>query len=765
MEGTSWVLVDDELPWGEAEASLLGELAESLPPAYRDPGWTVRMSLHPAPGMDIREEHVLGRTNAAGRRVSLRLDGLAKRLGEGFADGLGGVVPEDPEGLALASRYLATRVVIHELTHVVDRGADLSHSEAWRSVGDWSLTARAPGVIPRETLAEFASPHGARSPSEDLATFAEVYFLPPPVGPTGADEHPKCAFPGKFRFFAERFPEGPDYSGVTCNSPGDEGLGADEVRRVEILWAMPSLEAATSAAGHLMLVLERETPGGVRLDTYSMVADDRGLVENSAYYLAMGLAGGFYSMIQREPLASVQLRYGRDENRDIARFTWHLDEEQEARLLARLLDLVEHWERPYYFFHRNCTELIVELAEAAGTPVDAALVSPPDLLLADLLRQGVISPVEVPASYRSSATRALMSKDARAQASADLCGERFRAEWSDPSRRDESYRSMLGHVEQVDTSECWSELARVLALSAPLEQTEWLEVSRSGEDVEQPGRAAALTAVRAHVSVAERLAIQQETEAIIEAELVRREPGPEARDHTPYVPLGAGLVWGGQGLWLIEVRRSAFELVVGEPRRFPSAKGVGGAFLDGAVAWSPWDREQLVIEYQVLRLGRLDEPLRRRPTLGPALRVVGVHGDLARHATSVEWAAMGFSVNILHSPDWRNHLDLAAFVAGESAWDDGVPAHDVVLPLGIEVLLSARGRPIMLHADASHSLLFGSRGPLRRLDYEAALRVGSLTTWDVGVTPELRASGRQWIGDTPTWNRHQLGLGLRFERY
>ena len=126
---------------------------------------------------------------------------------------------------------------------------------------------------------------------------------------------------------------------------------------------------------------------------------------------------------------------------------------------------------------------------------------------------------------------------------------------------------------------------------------------------------------------------------------------------------------------------------------------------------------------------------------------------------------MGFSVNILHSPDWRNHLDLAAFVAGESAWDDGVPAHDVVLPLGIEVLLSARGRPIMLHADASHSLLFGSRGPLRRLDYEAALRVGSLTTWDVGVTPELRASGRQWIGDTPTWNRHQLGLGLRFERY
>ena len=91
--------------------------------------------------------------------------------------------------------------------------------------------------------------------------------------------------------------------------------------------------------------------------------------------------------------------------------------------------------------------------------------------------------------------------------------------------------------------------------------------------------------------------------------------------------------------------------------------------------------------------------------------------------------------------------------------------HDVVLPVGLELLLSARGRPFMLHAEASHSLLLGSGGPLRRLDYEAALRAGSLTAWDVGVTPELRASGRQWIGEAPGWNRHQLGLGLRFERY
>ena len=762
VPGTTWRLEGD---WPPELARSVATLPAILPEAYRNPGRVVHLRVAPSAEARSDAPHTLARLGRVGARVTLYVDGLASRLRT-----LGGAaaVGADDATLARAADVLARRAVVHELTHLLDRRRGWSRGRDWRGISGWSWLTRLPGPLPLAASGEFASPYGATSPAEDLATFAEVYFLPPPVGPTGADDHPRCRFPTKYRFFAEHVGSHPDPApDVRCTTAADVGLTAANVSDVELLWATPTMSSAAAVGGHLLLSFQRE--GADAREAWAMLADPGALVPGTPGYVVMGLAGGFPARVQSAPEPTTVLRYVADENRDVVRLRWVLTEDEEARLLARLDDLVLRWHRPYFFFQRNCSALIVELANAVeARPLRVPAIVPPDLVLAELARRGRLVPVPPdPARDLAPVTRARLARGERTAALRALCdapglGAPRGANSPVPARRDRAYAEMLARASDRDDPACWEGLARVLALSAPLEADAQLR-----EETPMPGYRAARQAIRERTWLA--------TRSSSAAPRPAHRPAPSAEGaagRTPYDPFGAGVAWvaepGAPGVPMLYVRRDGLDLVRGEPRAFSPARGMDASFLSGEVAvGSAEGGLDLYARQRLIRLRYVPDPLLPGPGFGRGFSVLAAEVHTAARRARLEWAGVEGAVALAGTG--AHTLDLTGGVAlGTTfSWEGAGVYSDITTPLRIEAATHSQGRvQVGLTATAGWVPSLDTRGRWgQALEGEARGWVFLGQVGRLGLAVDVRARGAYALSSARADRPLVAMVGLRVQRW
>lgn len=750
--------------WDAPAVERVEAVARLLPATLREP--KVRLHSAPAQPPDPEEPHRLGRSTR--RTVTLYDQGLPEVLEER----LGAAFPElSTQNSAVAADFLLRRALVHELVHVVDRALHLSKDPAWRGISGWSPLSLFPSPADTRLQGDFASPYGARSPAEDLATFAEVYFIPPALGPMDADRHPRCRFPQKYRYLSERLgPAPPDPLPVECSSSADLGLDPSKVRSVEILWATPTLASPASVAGHLLVMVESEGPAGPVRRSYGLVADARGSDSKSLLYLVFGVTGGFFSMVAEEPYEITVQRYLRGEDRDLLRFRWVLSEAKTRALLERLDEMIQHWNRPYYFFQRNCSELILELARAIGEPLRSPPVTPPDLVLAELARRGMLEPGE---ANLSSVTLALSLRGERAAAGSTLCGADYRVEQPEPADRDPVYAAMAARARALDEPACWDALARFIAYSDPLEQAARINAVLAGEPLSMPGYDGALLAVRERVPIERRLALSREVKEQANGAFLAETPRGAGTYHTPYVPLRVGGgVYGfeGQAIPMINLSRRVLDVYPGQARSFQPASGLELYVLDGQLRFNPKDPRQFVIDYQLAELRVWRQRLVSGPTPGFGLELL--HPRVSTPAQRWELRWLGVDAQLALGGSWRNHLDLGAGLALESAGALGrgsqTTQHRVLAPVGPKLTLQSAGaHPATLLAEGKLlGLWWGQAGA--RLEMEASARIYLGDLRQAGLYLDAGARARLPLVTPPGWVEPAegwAGLGLALERY
>ncbi len=277
---------------------------------------------------------------------------------------------------------------IHALAHAVDRSEGWSRRRAFRSISGWGRSFLEQGAVERDPLA-WARPLGSRSPAEDFATMAELFWTP---SAEAGDLHPRCRMPSKWRFWAEIAGVDPA-ADHPCASLEAVGLDPEQVVAVDLVYIVAT-GAAASLAGHMAVALHFAEEEGAppRAEAWSMVAEVGDTAEGSLAYAYKGVTGGFPSVIQVLPLEGLVLDYTEEQDREVRFYRLNLGPAEKAALLRRLDELRLAWDRPYLFFNHNCVRLPFEVAEAAWPgALPQVKPMPPDVLLAALARQGRIA--------------------------------------------------------------------------------------------------------------------------------------------------------------------------------------------------------------------------------------------------------------------------------------------------------------------------------------------------------------------------------------
>lgn len=608
-----------------------------MPERLRQTGPPLVIRLVDAPALDPRNGHILGVTPAVGP-VVLRVLGLTERLAEAAkASGLS----LDAEEARRAASLLFTRVVVHEVLHVFDRREGWSRSRSWRALSDWGLLSLLPTPAPRTGSGDFASPWGARSPAEDLATFAEVALVPGPLGPFDADLAAACRFPTKWAWFIENVGAPPAGPNVRCSPASDVGLDPAHVGDIELLWAAPSLNDAATAGGHLLLEVESLENGGSRREVWSMLADNGNVSPRSPAFAALGLTGGFYGRVMVSPYEATRYRYVESEGRDLVHFAWNLDDAERRVLLERLDDLASHWKRPYLFLEQNCSALIVELANAVeARPIRTPVVVPPDLVVAELVRRGRIRPIPPdPALDLSSATRSRMVSGAL-RATSEVCGAPASG-ISSPNlaQRRAAFTALAARAIEKSDPGCWAEAARAWALAEPLG--------------EASGRESLSTALREEAPAAVRAAALGDVNSAVVSAWSLATPASGSAAHTPYEPMKFGTsVELHDFSPSIYVQRSAIGLERHEPRRFGPARGVDMRLLDTRVELRLQSTPSVTAAHTVLDAAW--HPSRPLARLVPGWHLVLGDSwlDTRARAGRARWLTVGGGLDL--TPGWAN---------------------------------------------------------------------------------------------------------------
>lgn len=287
-----------------------------------------------------------------------------------------------------ADPLLSRAARIHALAHAADRRGGWSRRRDFRSISGWGRSFLEQGAVERDPLA-WARPLGSRSPGEDFATMAELFWTP---SEERGDLHPRCRMPSKWRFLAEVAGVDPA-SDHPCASLEAVGLDPEQVVAVDLIYIVAT-GAAASLAGHMAVALHfaEEEGSPPRAEAWSMVAEIGDTAEGSLAYAYKGVTGGFPSVIQVLPLEGMVLDYTEEQDREVRFYRLDLEPAEKAALLRRLDELRLAWDRPYLFFNHNCVRLPFEVAEAVW-PGELPRVKPmpPDVLLAALARQGRIA--------------------------------------------------------------------------------------------------------------------------------------------------------------------------------------------------------------------------------------------------------------------------------------------------------------------------------------------------------------------------------------
>ena len=110
-----------------------------------------------------------------------------------------------------------------------------------------------------------------------------------------------------------------------------------------------------------------------------------------------GLSGGFLTTMDRQTLAQTVHHYTVYQDRNLVRYRLNITEQQKISLLNRLYAAKKNYNGRYFFFKENCGSVLYRVVgEGIGNEKIAdfdPIVTPPNALLTQLVREGVASRV------------------------------------------------------------------------------------------------------------------------------------------------------------------------------------------------------------------------------------------------------------------------------------------------------------------------------------------------------------------------------------
>lgn len=291
--------------------------------------------------------------------------------------------------------------LIHELTHVLDRGADggWSSTARWRDLSGWQQRPWRMGRGANAFTSRSPDAYERHSPAEFLAVNAEHYLL---------DADYACRRPALAAWFAEHIGHR-DTSMAGCDArlplvqAGEASgqaslleLDPSRVYAVEYLLAEGN-DALMSRWGHSMLRLVICAPGrprgpACRMDlAHHRVLSFRAFVGDVQISSWAGLTGAYPSRLFVLPLNQVINEYTQVELRGLSSIPLQLSDAEIASLLERVAQVHWSYDGRYRFISNNCAVETGKLLQE-GVPrlgVEGLNRITPRGLLSRLQRQGV----------------------------------------------------------------------------------------------------------------------------------------------------------------------------------------------------------------------------------------------------------------------------------------------------------------------------------------------------------------------------------------
>lgn len=747
-----WLLAVAAASAGSSQALTQQALA-GLPRALQERAAELHIEHGPAPSLpsELRTPHLLVQEGPRGLRVLA--DGLESQV-EAWGQSQG--VEADPHALAVV---LLRRNLAHGLAHSLEREHPLSSQERWLALSDWGLLR--PG---EQDPLSFGGPGATASPREDLAAAVEHWATGQSL-PGDPTLEAACRMRSKLDLIEASWGPAPAYQ--RCEQLRAAGL--DDVEGLELLLVQASSQDPSSVGGHLMLGVRYapDAQGFSRLETFTMIALTGAEQVGSAAYIAKGVAGGFPSVVRREPYRLSVLRYAQ-ENRGIQRIPLDLDPQQLKRALERLDELQQAWSRPYLFFTRNCTQLPLEIVEAAlQQSLDLPGFYTPDALIGAVQRRGLLAPSA--GGQPSPQDRALRAQDLRLETEIALLAthpalreDLDRAQSRDFRERGAAYRALGAACTALDPEACET-LRRYLLLSEDIERIAlgggvpvgaehplmvdlWEALAASG----------ALTQGQAAVQV------QGQLSSFPAARV------PPSSSHAPLMrlELGVGLRRSPVGdAAALRLGTQLYRSRLGERRHHGLAEGVELAafpielLLAGADSSQSIQARGAVLEYHRL--------FAQRAALNPGLMLTVLPLSLSSDApSSLSPVLLGGSVELVQSGGHRHHLLLYTGLSPmRLRWPSQEAAWGVGIPVALRGRLgSARHTLTALEVQASVTPFRGTQpGRIDALSVQGQRRLGELEGADLALSLELEVS--RWEVGAATGQATTLTLGLWMERF
>ncbi len=265
------------------------------------------------------------------------------------AAGLSGLTSEQ------RARLWRRRAVVHAVLRRWDERLGWSASAAWRELSGWNTEGEAFVVYPWA----FSRRAGTQSAALDLATFAEELLVP------GGDEA-RCPELSKVRFLDERLAAlDPAWRPARACAAFDAWAQAEHVRRVEVVFAVPSGAVGQAMFGHLLLHFVRDDESDPSDGRVVQLAALVSPFEAGSTYLLRGLTGGFRGVYSSSSFGDVEHEALGLEQRALRRFELRLTAEQRLRVLERAWELQRTGYIAYRFFTANCATMLRFLLQPA----------------------------------------------------------------------------------------------------------------------------------------------------------------------------------------------------------------------------------------------------------------------------------------------------------------------------------------------------------------------------------------------------------------
>lgn len=368
-----WSLETPE-DWSSRDITLLQSVA-AVVPAPSTPV-VLRRSHEPLSGPLDALAHTVVQPRRQGALLVVSTVGLAEIV----AAAVGEV--EEASAEALTEEVLRRRLV-HGLMHRLDQEHGWSSDRMWMGLSEWG--AGKPGE--RDPLS-YAELRGMTSSAEDLAVLAEHTLMGRPL-PWDPPIDAACRMRSKWRMLTEWLDTPGTAPQGTCPSLEQVGLSPERIEAVDVIYVQASTRSPASLAGHLGIGLVYAGRDGRKREVvYQLGADTDGVKIGSPEYILRGIWGGFQGLLLWEPYRRTVLRYS-DEGRSVSRLRLRLTDAEKVRLLERLDDLRQSWQRTYRFFTRNCSHMPKALLEwTFREEIELPVIFGPDAVLADLERSG-----------------------------------------------------------------------------------------------------------------------------------------------------------------------------------------------------------------------------------------------------------------------------------------------------------------------------------------------------------------------------------------